>query len=227
MYECNRCGEDFPKPAEKLTVKGRHLGHPDADSEDEYAKVCPHCGSTDFAEGRNTHRRSKMEANSEQSVNYYLLDTLIGATVMAVGNVPSHILEMAMAEHDPERPRATVSFANINTMLAKMGDARESILTFVMPTAVFADLVGDSISNYEWDRIAGVTVYQDVVQAFGRTVIVADVPALIMPAVIEGQLSRYGVLGIGGGSLQALAGTDFHDNRNTKIILGIFHSSIG
>jgi len=168
-----------------------------------------------------------MEANSKLSLNHYLLDMLIGAAVAGVANVPEHILELAWAYHDPKKPRATVSFASINTMLAKMGHARESIVAFVMPTAVFADLVDDSIVNYQFDRIAGVTVYQEVVQAFGRTVIVADVPALMMPAKSKDQLTRYGVLGIGDSSLSSMAGADFHDSRSTKIILGIFHSSIG
>ena len=164
--------------------------------------------------------------NNEQAVNYYLLDTLIGSLVTAVRNIPAHILEAATADHDPKRARVTASFANINTMLVMMGNARENILTFVMPSAVFADLVGNSIANYQFDRIAGVTVYQDVVQAFGRAVIVADVHSLMIPAEGDGY-NRYGVLGLGGGSLLEPLADNSTDHRNTTIVLGIFHSVSG
>ncbi|MCE5280091.1 MAG: major capsid protein, partial [Planctomycetaceae bacterium] len=83
-----------------------------------------------------------------------------------------------------------------------MGDAREEILTFVMPSAVFADLVGDAIANYKFERVAGVAIYRDVVQAFGRTVLVVDAPSLINTQT-SGYFTDYVVLGLGGGSLTA------------------------
>ncbi len=49
-FECNKCGYKFRVPFDKPTIKGRHLGHPDDDSEDEYEKVCPACESTDYLE---------------------------------------------------------------------------------------------------------------------------------------------------------------------------------
>lgn len=49
MMECN-CG--FPTTRGEiersfmvLTLKGRHLGHPDEDSEDEHEIECPECGA--------------------------------------------------------------------------------------------------------------------------------------------------------------------------------------
>jgi len=127
-------------------------------------------------------------------------NNLIAATVAGVSNISAHVLSMARGKTAGAKVNA--SFANINTLLAKMGDAREEIVAFLMPSAVFADLVGDSIANYQFDRVAGVTIYQDVVQAFGRVVIVADVPALAS-AQTSSYYTQYGLLGLGKGSLRA------------------------
>ena len=127
-------------------------------------------------------------------------NNLIAAAVAGVSNISAHVLSMARGK--TAGAKVTASFANINTLLAKMGDAREEIAAFLMPSAVFADLVGDSIANYQFDRVAGVTIYQDVVQAFGRVVIVADVPSLIS-AQTSSYYTEYGLLGLGRGSLRA------------------------
>ena len=47
-YSCNACFEDFETPAKKKTLEGRHLGHPDEDSEDEFVDICPFCESGDI-----------------------------------------------------------------------------------------------------------------------------------------------------------------------------------
>ena len=135
----------------------------------------------------------------------HIRDNIIAAAMAAVdsADTPSadvHILDAARGKAAGAKVNATM--AQLNLLLAKMGDARESIMTFLMPSAVFADLVGDSIANYKFDRVAGVTIYRDVVQAFGRTVIVADVPALSSD-LTSGYYSEYGVLGLGIGALRA------------------------
>ncbi len=132
-------------------------------------------------------------------------NNLIAGAVAGVSNVASHVLDMARGQ--TAGAKVTASFANINTLLAKMGDSREDVSAFLMPSAVFADLVGDSIGNYQFDRVAGVTIYQDVVQAFGRAVIVADVPSLIVDQT-SNYYTEYGVLGLGKG---ALRGTIVYD----------------
>jgi len=132
-------------------------------------------------------------------------NNLLAAAVAGVSNVSEHVLSMARGKTAGAKVNA--SFANINTLLAKMGDAREDIAAFLMPSAVFADLVGDSISNYQFDRVAGVTIYQDVVQAFGRVVIVADVPALTSTQT-SNYYTEYGLVGLGAGALRA---TIIHD----------------
>ncbi|MCE5328212.1 MAG: major capsid protein, partial [Planctomycetaceae bacterium] len=86
-------------------------------------------------------------------------DTTDGTTASA--NI--HVLDVARGKMAGEK--VTASMAHMNLLLARMGDAREEILTFVMPSAVFADLVGDAIANYKFERVAGVAIYRDVVQA--------------------------------------------------------------
>jgi hypothetical protein len=53
MVVCERCGHQLAAgrigdPAfQRRTIAGRHLGHPDADSPDEYVTVCIECGATE------------------------------------------------------------------------------------------------------------------------------------------------------------------------------------
>jgi major capsid protein 13 len=135
----------------------------------------------------------------------HLRNNLIASAVAAVDSADTptadvHVLDVARGPTAGEPVKA--SMAQINLLLAKMGDARETISTFLMPSALFADLVGDTIANYRFDRAAGVTIYQDVVQAFGRTVIVADVPSLIS-AQTSGYHTEYAMLGLGPAALRA------------------------
>lgn len=43
-YLCRKCEADFIAPVAKTLERGRHLGHPDNDSEDDTVEVCPECG---------------------------------------------------------------------------------------------------------------------------------------------------------------------------------------
>jgi hypothetical protein len=54
---CRRCGLRLEPAGSndqaclRRTIAGRHLGHPDADSPDEFVTVCPGCGAVeDFRE---------------------------------------------------------------------------------------------------------------------------------------------------------------------------------
>ena len=53
MMVCTRCRREVPaarigdEAYQKKTVAGRHFGHPDFDSPDEYVTVCPGCGATE------------------------------------------------------------------------------------------------------------------------------------------------------------------------------------
>jgi len=158
--------------------------------------------------GRSFDMNSAMVNLGQQFAEAKLVkirDNVIAAATAAVDNVNSHVLDMARGQ--ASGAKVTCTMAMINQLLARMGDAREQIAAFVMPSAVFADLVGDTISNYSFDRAAGVTLYQDVVQAFGRTVLVVDAAALINDQT-SGYHTEYGILGLGAG---ALSGTILYD----------------
>lgn len=59
-YTCNNCFAEFETPKKKRTLTGRHYGHPDEDSEDEYDDVCPECDDTDI-DVQNLDRRIEMK----------------------------------------------------------------------------------------------------------------------------------------------------------------------
>ena len=50
---CERCGYQLPAGRigddvfQRKTISGRHLGHPDLDSPDEYVTLCGDCGATE------------------------------------------------------------------------------------------------------------------------------------------------------------------------------------
>ena len=123
-------------------------------------------------------------------------DTTDGSTASA--NI--HVLDVARGKAAGAKATATIS--RLNTLLGRMADARADIRLFVMPSAVFADLVGDTISNYKIENVAGATIYRDVVQAFGRRVLVADVPALTS-ALTSDYYTEYNILGLGAGGVVA------------------------
>jgi len=158
--------------------------------------------------GRQFDMNSAMVNLGQQFADNKILtirNNIIAAAVAAVDSADTptadvHILDVARGKVSGAKVTATMS--HINLLLAKIGDAREDIVTFVMPSAVFADLVGDSISNYKFDRVAGVTIYQDVVQAFGRTVLVVDALAL-SEDLTSSYHAEYSVLGLGLGALAA------------------------
>lgn len=152
-----------------------------------------------------------------------LRNNLIAAGVAAIDSMdtPSanyHILDVARDKVSGAKVKATM--ARLNTLLGKMKDAREQIVTFVMPSAIFTDLVGDTISNYKMEKVAGVTFYSDVVQCFGRKVMVADIPAL-ESELTSSYYTEHAILGLGVGALQATVisedGVDLDTITTTKV----------
>jgi hypothetical protein len=137
-------------------------------------------------------------------------NALMGAAVAAVDSADTtdgttastdiHILDVARGATAGAAVTCTMSY--MNKLLGKMGDAREDIVCFVMPSAIFTDLVGDAITNYKMDKVAGTAIYRDVVQCFGRSVVVVDVPALTAERT-SGYYTDYSVLGLGAGALSA------------------------
>ena len=112
----------------------------------------------------------------------------------------AHILDVSIGK--AAGAAAEITAARLNTLLAKMGDAREDISTFVMHSSVFRDLVGDSITNYKVDRVAGTTLHSDVPAAFGRSIIVVD-DASLTSALTSTYYDEYYTLGLGANQLNA------------------------
>ncbi|MHC4718122.1 MAG: major capsid protein [Planctomycetota bacterium] len=123
-------------------------------------------------------------------------DTTDGSTASA----DIHVLDVARGQVSGAKVPITAAY--LNQLLGKMADHREDIELFVMPSAVFTDLVGDQIANFQVDRIAGTLMVTDVPAAFGRKLLVADIPAL-ETALTSGYYTKYFVLGLGRGALRA------------------------
>lgn len=105
------------------------------------------------------------------------------------------VLDLARRNRN-EGPRRAANFERINQLLAMLGGKREEVRLFIMPPVVFADLVGDSISNYHPDIFPFGSLYTDVVHAFGRQVLVPPTPSV--PTEDAGDYPVYEIVAIGG-----------------------------
>lgn len=123
------------------------------------------------------------------------MDTTDGST----GSADIHILDVARGSTAGNAKLAT--FARLNELLTKIGDAREKITTFVMHSAVFADLVGDSIVNYKIENVGGVSMIRDVIQAFGRNIMMID-SANMQTSLTSSYFKEYETLALGAGALK-------------------------
>lgn len=123
------------------------------------------------------------------------MDTTDGSTASA----DLHILNVARQK--TAGGAKTASFARLNQLLSKIGDARENITTFIMHSAVFADLVGDSISNYKIENVGGVSLVRDVIQAFGRSVMMID-SSNMQTSLTSTYYKEYETLALGPGALR-------------------------
>ena len=161
----------------------------------------PICGQYDTQEVDDKDKTWKYLAQQMAEAKLIKMrDNLLSIIIATVDNVDSHIIDVSRGY--PSGRKTTCSMSHINQMLATMGDARDQIASFVMPSAVFNDLVGNTIAPYAYDRVAGITVYQDVVQAFGRAVLVVDSPALI--EYKDEGYNEYTVIGLGVGAAAAI-----------------------
>jgi hypothetical protein len=72
-----------------------------------------------------------------------------------------------------------LSYKNLIKGLSKFGDASQDISAWVMHSAPFHDLLGESV-GIATDRVAGATIYEGTAGTLGRPVIVTDSPSLIL-----------------------------------------------
>ncbi len=117
----------------------------------------------------------------------YMLNQGISATVGAIGSTTS------LVEGDG---LGALTFSLLNTGLALLGDASQSIVAFVMTGVNYHNLVGDSIANYAVDSVTGGAIQTGSTYSLGRPVYVTDAPGLSSVAVGEA------VLGLTAGALK-------------------------
>lgn len=148
-----------------------------------------------------------------QFADYQLIrvrNLLIAAAVAAVDSADTptadcHILDVARGKTAGAKVKLTMAY--LNTLLGKMADAREDIKAFIIPSALFSDLIGDQVANFKVDTILAANFVNDLPVAYGRKVIVADVPALTT-AMTSNYYSKYTLLGLGEGALRGVVVKD-------------------
>ena len=96
----------------------------------------------------------------------------------------------------------TFTFARLNALLGKMGDAREQIVALVMHSAVLTDLIGDGIANYKVDTVAGMMIVTGGSLGMGRAIIACD-SSVLYNELTSTYYTEYFVLGLGAGALTA------------------------
>ena len=76
----------------------------------------------------------------------------------------------------------TLAFAALRQGLAKMGDAADRIACWIMHSKAFFDLVGDGITNYKIDNVAGMLIVkgENSPIGMGRPIVVTDSAALLL-----------------------------------------------
>lgn len=106
----------------------------------------------------------------------FMLNTGISATVGAIQSEATAVTGDGTA---------ALTFGLLNDSIAKFGDASGSIVAFVMNGAQFHKLVGDSITNYKVDSIAGGSINEGTVGTLGRPVYVTDAAGLLIDDTID------------------------------------------
>ena len=124
------------------------------------------------------------------------MDTTDGSTAGA--NIHTH----DVARGSASGAKVPFSFTYMNTLLGKMGDAQEDIVCFVIPSVVYQSLIADGLANYKVENVAGAMVISGAAMAMGRSLIVADIPALTT-AVDSSYYTKYSVLGLAKGAITA------------------------
>lgn len=158
-------------------------------------KLFRKAGPVDFTHGMFRTMQLSPEAFSRQlgvrvaqrAIKRQLND-ILAAAVAALSGV-------AAVNHDATD--GDFAFTDMNALLGKFGDARQSIAAAVMHSKVFTDLVGDAISNYKIENVAGVSIVQGGLPGLmGRAVIVTDSASLVNSDGITSGTDSYYTLGL-------------------------------
>ncbi len=105
----------------------------------------------------------------------FMLNAGISAAVGALGSNAGSIVGDGTG---------AVTYSLLNSGLALFGDASNSIVAFVMKGATFHELIGDAITNYKIENVAGGYINEGTVGTLGRPVYVTD--AIGLDGVSEG-----------------------------------------
>lgn len=144
---------------EFISVKLNRRVGPVAQTLDAWKKISSDEREMSFKLGRMTSER-KM-AN--------MVNTAVLAAETAIAGQASLVHTIAAS--------ATVTHGEMVKGLAKMGDASQSIVAWVMHSKPFHDLMGQAIAD-KITNVADAAIYQGTVATLGRPVIVIDAPAL-------------------------------------------------
>ncbi len=183
--------EDYSQLAEIATLVGRRDITADTDaavkainSRDETSVICYFStGSIQFKKVDARRYGSNVAAFSAaigeqiaQGFTNFMLNIGLSAAVGAISS-----------EADAVSGDGTgaVGFTALNSGLALFGDASNSIVAWVMNGKQYHGLVGDSITNYKIDSVAGGSIASGGTESLGRPIYVTDSDALLSPATGE------------------------------------------
>jgi Major capsid protein 13-like len=148
---------------EHISVKlNRKIG-PVADTIDKWRKIAKDAQTFSFLLGQQTG-----QAMAEDMVN----SALNGADA-ALAGVSSWTVDKTSETTD------TAGFTYLIDAIAAMGDRGDRIVTWIMHSKPFYDLMKDGVTNYKIDRVAGVTIAEGTTHSLNRRVIVTDSPSLV------------------------------------------------
>ncbi len=122
-------------------------------------------------------RREALESLREWMTSMYEVFNMLEAEDVLVSDAMADLIGTEIDRRLADQGESCgdpPTMAKLNQALAQYSDRREDVTSVVMLLGDFDALVGASKENYDPDFLPGGTYYSDVVQAFGRTVVVTD-----------------------------------------------------
>ena len=230
-------GGDYVEPIQfaRPSSVDTHVDEADPTGADTFAGLTHAKGATVFQSRRGAlqYTRDELMRGKFSNADYSLAigqvlaeerlvalrNCMLGMGVAAVDSIDSPTANCHIVDVDRGKTagaKVPFTFARMNTLLNKMGDAREKIVALALHSAVAHDLIADGLSNYVCDKVAGMLVYNDVPAAMGRKLIVVDSTELYS-ALDSSYYTEYYVLGLAAGALQATIISEDPVDQDTTI----------
>lgn len=146
----------------------------------------------------NTNAATQMAENRAIALRNLAYKAVIAATQSM--DTPSADYHMTGSRVALGGTAVPITHARLNTLMSKMYDAREKIITLAMNSIIYTDLVGASIALTSLDTVAGSVLYGQSPASLGKPVLVADVSDLTN-AADSTYMADYFVLGLGAGAV--------------------------